>query len=309
MNRFMNNMLYPDAPFHTLPTNPDYTRIAQSIVALFQALSGHLTNAPVKGNPLSNVVFVDGGTTLPTSMQNGSIQTPFKTFTQAMASPQLATNGAIIATSGDYTTDGTIICPVGVTLTINAVSSIQQTAYEAPYPVPTPQVKLWAFVFSGADTATSNLIATGVNIPNTLIKPDNGVIQLKDCIVGVVGAPLSFLYMDNSTLLTSADVRSVNATNSTFYQGDGGATIDLDETVPSYLLGCVGRTGMAWLNPSGTVYVDPWSYDVVNTFVNGSAVIRGMPIQTLVGTTVQEQLNSIASALVNLHLAIDNRTP
>jgi hypothetical protein len=309
MDRYLNTTLNPDAPFHTTPSTPSYVRIAQSIVALWQALSGHLTNAPFVGNPLSNVVFVDGGTTLPTALQNGSIQSPFKTFGQAMTSPRLTDNGTILATAGDYIGGGAVVCPVGRTLSIVAIGELQQTDYVSPYPVPTPLVQILSFEFSGVDAGTSNLVASGLYIATTITKPDNGIVQLRNCTVGTINAQLSFLYMDHSTLMTAADVRSVNASNSTFYQGDGGTAIDLDETVPSYLLGCMGRTGMSWFAPSGTVYVDPWSYDVVNTVVNGAVALRGLPVQSLVGTTVQEQLNSIASALVNLHLAIDNRTP
>ena len=309
MDRFLGNTIYPDAPFHTLPSTPNYARIAQSIVALWQALNGQLNNVPFGGNPLSNVVWVDGGTLIPTGQQNGSIQTPFKTFTQAVASPRLATNGTIIATAGNYITDGSIIFPVGGTLSIIGVSELQQTDYSAPYPVPTPLVQIYRWVYSGSDAGTSNLSMSGVAVQLEITKPDNGVVQLRNCTASRVDAPLSFLYTDHSTLMLGADVRSINAESTTFYQADGGTSIDLDETVPSYLSNCMGRTALNWFAPSGTVYVDPWSYDVVNTVVNGAVELKGLPTQTLIGTTVQEQINSIASALVNLHLAIDNRTP
>jgi hypothetical protein len=309
MDRFLGNTIYPDAPFHTLPSTPSYVRIAQSIVALWQALNGQLNNVPFGGNPLSNVVWVDGGTLIPTALQNGSIQTPYKTFTQAMASPRLATNGTIMATAGDYFTDGTVTSPVGRTLTIIAISELQQTNYESPFPVPMPLVRIAAFEFSGSDAGTSNLVCSGLEIPNSIVKPDHGIVQLRNCTVGTIDAELTFLYLDHSVLLITASVMSVNASSSTFYAGDGGTALDLDETVPSYLNACMGRTAMNWFAPSGTVYVDPWSYDVVNGVINGSVALRGLPTQTLIGTTVQEQLNSIASALVNLHLAIDSRTP
>lgn len=309
MNRFLNSTIYPDAPFHTLPSTPNYARISQSIVALWQALNGQLNNVPFGGNPLSNVVWVDGGTLIPTGQQNGSIQTPYKTFTQAIASPRLTTNGTIMVTAGDYFTDGTVTCPVGRTLSIIAISELQQIAYESPFPIPAPLVRIASFAFAGSGAGTSNLVCSGLEIPNAIVKPDNGIVQLRNCTVGTVDAELSFLYLDHSTLMVGADVRSVNASNSTFYAGDGGTSIDLDESVPSYLNACMGRTALNWFAPSGIAYVDPWSYDVVNTVINGAVELKGLPTQSLIGTTVQEQLNSIVSALVNLHLAIDNRTP
>lgn len=64
--------------------------------------------------PLSNILYVDAGTTVDDGYQNGAITTPFKTIEQAYTANPAAT---IIATPGDYSSRG------GATASITAFAS------------------------------------------------------------------------------------------------------------------------------------------------------------------------------------------
>jgi hypothetical protein len=58
---------------------------------------------------LSDVVYVDGGTTVPPANRNGNIETPFATITAAIAA--LPNGGTVLATPGDYSGEGAIVGP------------------------------------------------------------------------------------------------------------------------------------------------------------------------------------------------------
>lgn len=58
--------------------------------------------------PLSNTVFVDGGTTVPIGDQDGSIAFPFATLTQGLNAMGASTAFTVFMTPGDYSTESDI---------------------------------------------------------------------------------------------------------------------------------------------------------------------------------------------------------
>lgn len=66
---------------------------------------------------LSNVRFVDKATTVPTTLQNGTLSAPFATLHQgvaALAAPALSTGGTLYIVPADYSTEGPLAIPAGL---------------------------------------------------------------------------------------------------------------------------------------------------------------------------------------------------
>jgi hypothetical protein len=94
-------------------TPANYANIALAIIALFTEISAvsllGLPPGSVGNNPLSNIFYVDLGTTVPAAEQNGSIGTPFTLITDAIAAiVAIGGEGTILLTPGNYVPQGNI---------------------------------------------------------------------------------------------------------------------------------------------------------------------------------------------------------
>jgi hypothetical protein len=309
MNRYLGQFLNQDSPFHTVPSQPDYAFMARSIVNLFLELDNLLADVAFPGNPLSNVVFVDGGTDLPTTMQNGSIQSPFKTITQAMGFAPFAFGGTIVICPGYYDAEGNLPLTGSKNWRFIGIDSSIPSGFVYPPTTPNPSIVIAGFATVGG-VAQVNFSGTNLQILGVFECDGTGTIQFSNCKIGSINTPDEDVYLTNSYIVTLINALSLKAESTSFEntgEGYSSTTINSD-TLGAWFNHCTGKTSVSFGGDPGVIHVDPWSYNVIGTIDNGSLEIEGFPIQSIIGTTEQQQLNSIVSALVALHLAVDNRT-
>jgi hypothetical protein len=309
MNRYLGQFLAPDSPFHNVSSQPDYSAMARSIVNLYMQLDNILADVAFPGNPLSNVVFVDGGTDLPTELQNGSIQSPFKTITQAMAYFPFAFGGTIIICSGYYDTEGVLPLTGTKKWRFIGIDAFSPSGFVYPPTTPNPSIVIAGF-YSVGGVAQIDFSGVNLSILGSFESTGTGTLQFTNCEINTIDASGEDVYLKDSYIHTLINASSLKAL-STFFEDTGESTVATnidDESLGAWFDHCTGKTSIAFITPTGTIHVDPWSYGVIGTVVNGNIVIEGFPIQSITGTTEQEQIDSLVTALVNLHLAVDNRT-
>lgn len=158
--------------------------------------------------PLSNTVFVDGGTTVPDPDQDGSIARPFETVTEALAAiGSFATPYTIFMTPGDYSGEADIALPATPNISIGFVGF---SAYYGLGAV-TPELSAIMPGFTGGD---STQIIHFVNcIWNTRPITPAGTLRMDWC--RVLGASGSALFTANNMTLYYSTITQRIATTGT----------------------------------------------------------------------------------------------
>jgi hypothetical protein len=232
---------------------------------------GSLTN-------LSNVLFVDGGTTVPGGDQTGNIETPFATITAAVAAAPVGAT-VIVVTAGDYTGEADISLTRTNTLTITNWNPSPQALELVTslfsdlvlLPNITGQVQQLVLVGCGyqhiditgelavsncIDNALGTIIADDFGATGTLLRsnitlngpggaaPANCV--LKDCAWAGSG-PLQILcaIVDPNALQVRLNNVDFQSTEVDFVASEGGGTVFTDEfSYQSFRRLAAGLTGM-----------------------------------------------------------------
>lgn len=308
-NRFLGNFIAPSTGFGTTPSTPDYAGIAQVIVTLYNSMKTWLTNPSYSVGSLSNVWYVDKNTTQPVAAQNGSINSPYHSISQAItANPGM--DATLLIVQGNYTAEGVISIPSANFISLIGIRP-QMPGMDGP--VSAPHVSLAGIQITGVLPTLLQLNNVRITGVGSLTADDacTGSIELQNSITSTITARGMNIVSTDSIINVLCECASLNANLTTF----GGACV-INITAPLlvptvWITNCV--SGLVTINypagPFGMVSVDLWSYANVFNVNFGTLNINGLPRHTMIGTTVQEQLDSIAAGLVaNLHW-IDSRTP
>jgi len=139
----------------------------------FLRAGGTVVNGTIVRNdaeyPLSDTMYVDNGTVIPTATQNGSITSPFKTITQAVT--VLSAGGIIYITPGDYSTEAPIASALPFTfINLDSECDISGTSVvELPTITNTDNITLKGCICkppAAANSTTDELIVDNCSIGN-----------------------------------------------------------------------------------------------------------------------------------------------
>lgn len=262
--------------------------------------------------PLSRTYYVDPNTETPILEQDGSIAAPFFTLTYALevvlAGP--FSESLFLLVAWDYSAEPALVIPTNVRLQLQGL----------------PRAGIGG---TNANPVVGDITQTlgGEQGKLTLVNLEcggtwelAGEVECIGCVGiaiapgsdGVDPSPVAFTIRGGS--VASIDAAAGTVDGATF--GPSPVTIDLTAsplTVTNSELGGMAPT-VTFAEEGGVVRHDlqtEGTAGVVPPFVVnlGETERLALPVQVLVGTTVQQQLNSIAAALVALGLAIDSRTP
>jgi len=239
----------------------DYSAVATGIIAVYTEFVTKLQDS--SGGPsfqnLSNVIFVDGTTVVPSVSETGNIEFPFGLMSDGITA--VPTGGTIYLTPHDYTAQGTPIILKDMTVKALGIATFSAITIQ-----------------SGVTAVTlENIICTG-----TLTVPSTCTITLNNCIVGdqIVGNDC-ILFANNCSISGNVSCSVVIADNCSF--------VDV-----FYISGSLSTiTNSGWLHPhliytnsAGTLSLDGATY---NNWLSNSGVIANGRIQlhnSLLSTTV-----------------------
>lgn len=215
--------------------------------------------------PLSNVLYVNQGTTIPTGNQNGSIGTPYKLAATALTA--LAGAGSLLLTPGDYSAEGVlhvtksvewlpIADPTTSQLTVAGFNMTSGVNLNLNYTAVTGNIALSTF------TLTANSCSIAGNITGTGV-----VVTYNNTFIGgTIGC--SFIQASNSAFNGNITCSGTSAqfTNCTFdsaisitFSGAAG-TVTLDSaSLASFI-----AAGVTVINGSFALLQSPNSLTVTN---------------------------------------------
>jgi len=262
-----------------------------------------LAAAPSGGvTPLSDVVWIDGGTTVPLVDQDGSIGAPYATIQQAldgMSGTQLC---ALIC-PGDYTAE---VLSFGTNIKVQ-LQGVARPGAGAGFNGANAMIGSLTTI-SGGEQGSLTL----VNLECTQNLELAGSVVCVDCInVFIVPSGLDFCSFEIfGGLLQGLDAAGGTIDGVIFGPAPGSLQLDSNVTVTnSNLIGSA-------LTVTFTAAPGVVSHDLATegtgpvpafTITNGTAVRLALPVQSITGATEQEQIDSIVLGLVALGLATDNR--
>lgn len=232
--------------------------------------------SPVTLLNLNGVLFVDGNTTA--TSPNGNIESPFTTLAEGLAAFDPANGGVVYLTPFDYSTE---------TIIIEDDTKIQGLGDKNS--IVTARV--------GPLTVNNDLICVNLDLASGAVAPiviNNASIELINCVLGNpinVGAAADAVARIESTRVgndvdfTGGDVTEIRFLNCTF---QGGITIVADDIISDGFSAAAAL--IAGINISGWLV-----YNKLGA------------VQSITGTTEQEQIDSIVAALVAVGVATDDR--
>lgn len=157
---------------------------------------------------LSNVVWVDLGTTVPLAGQTGNIEAPFHTFAQALAA--LPDGGTIIATPGDYFEAPLVIATSGS----NSISIVNASGLQTTPPFTSHTTQL---VNLPAIASCNNaLFLQGCSSTGRPITAVSAPLWLIACFIESATVTSFELHATLTTLIDTAAVVVVVASENTF---------------------------------------------------------------------------------------------
>jgi hypothetical protein len=167
-NLFVRGAGYPVSGVVT--TQGNWTIVATALVALIRqgdaaATAGGIVFPPLGGSftNLSNVLFVDKGTTVALSSQTGNIERPFATLQQLNAG--LPHGGTARITPGDYTGSGplnlTVTAPICLTNQADNPEFVGQLVVNCPDITAVSTLSLINMYLSGTVTASTLSVQNG----------------------------------------------------------------------------------------------------------------------------------------------------
>lgn len=265
------------------------------------------------GTPLSNVVFVDGGTSVAPASQDGSIGSPYSTLAAALTANAL-TGGTFLITPGDYSAE---VLPV---LSLDFPWHFVGLAFDAPDAFNQgPSTLLGAVTFAdGAVVPFSEASFRSIKM-GALTFPSVGGLALTDSAFTLV----------QSGAAEKASIKAFNC----FFDSSGVECSTFDGDLCSFfgsqtivadggfirLTRCRGQTSVNCTGAPGEVHVDPWSVPVLLTITSGTVITEWSPgavafnaqIQNLTASLAspQAQIDDIVAAGVALFFWTDNRVP
>lgn len=250
----------------------DYSTVAAGIIAVYTEFVTQLQDNNVESTfqNLSNVIFVDGSTVIPTNVETGNIEAPFALLSTAITA--LPTGGALWLTPLDYSVQGL------VTLSKNA--SIRSLGAGTNFSALTLAAAVTQFDMSDC-TVSGNVSGSSIGGSVTLrrckvngsLTDTQAVVTLEDTAVGNT-ISIADLIATNCTIfraITLSDVSAVltnctfNTASITFSGSAGVATMD-------------GYTYANWLAAGGTI-------------TNGTIVVDNSLPSVSVAVTVPVLLN------------------
>ena len=257
------------------------------------------------GVALSNVLWVDKGTSVPLADQTGAAGAPFETIQQAL---DAQANPTILICPGDYSAE---FLEFGTNRKITLQGVVKPgagTAYGA-----TSNALIGPMLMTqGGEQGHLQLINLEFN-SNILIA---GIVVLVDCIgiplnPGLLGedpAPADFQIWGGTVIFIDAAGGYIHG--ATF---DPSASIFLASNflhVTDCNLQAV-TLPITFPNEGGSVLYDLASEGTGGTpaftVTGGTAARFALPVQSITGATEQEQIDSIVTGLVALGFAVDNR--
>ena len=243
-----------NSPTYQSPSN--WNSAAAACIALvlecdiYFAGQGITPPSPGNSTNLSNVIFVDGGTTVPSASQNGNIESPYATIQEGInACP---TGGLVFCTTGTYAENPVIAKTINIqTITMPWNGIADNLSLGNPEGIISGDVTISAGLTSLTGFQLNNLVLTG------------GTTILNSCTVNVTvnnaeGLTWGNLIANDTTFSNTIDVKSFQTNNCIV----SGISITI-ETNPStsacYLENTslpTANTGIAFVGPIGTVNVD-----------------------------------------------------
>jgi len=245
----------------------DYSAVAAGIIAVYTEFATQLqdTNAEETFVNLSNVIFVDGSTIIPTGRETGNIEAPFALFSSAIVA--VPTNGALWITPYDYTSQGTLIVTKSLSMRTFGVGCVLSALT----------------LSSGATTFdVKDLTITGAINGSSF----GGSIMLSHVTVsGKVTDSNATLVVDNSTFGNTISAANLQASTCTFF-----AAITLSNTSAvlsncSFVVASITFSGAAGIvNMDGSTYAS-W-LTAGGTITNGTIVVENSLPSVSVAVTV-----------------------
>ena len=261
------------------------------------------------GVPLSNVVFVDGGTVVAPADQDGSIGSPYGTLAAALTAAAV-TGGTFLLTPGDYSAE---VLPV---LSLDFPWSFVGLAFDAPDAFNQgPSTLLGDVTFAdGAVAPFSETSFRSIKM-GALTFPSVGGLALTDSAFTLV----------QSGAAEKASIKAFNC----FFDSSGVECSTFDGDICSFfgsqtiiadggfirLTRCRGQTSVNCTGSPGEVHVDPWSVPVLATITSGTVITEWNPgaaafnaqIGSITGVDVLDILNTVIAAGVAQFLWTDDR--
>ena len=245
----------------------DYSAVATGIIAVYTEFITKLqdTNTEETFVNLSNVIFVDGSTIIPSGSETGNIESPFGLMSDGITA--VPSGGTIYLTPHDYSAQGTAVIVKNMSVKTLGLATFATITVQA-----------------GVTAVTlENITCTG-----TLTAPSGCTLILKNCIVGnqIVGNDC-VLFVNNSSITGNVSCSVVIA--------DGCALSDTFSVSGS--LSTITNT--SWLHPhlifngsAGSLSLDGQTY---NNWLANSGIIANGKIMLL---------NSLLSASVAVTVPI-----
>ena len=248
----------------------DYSAVATGIIAVYTEFVTKLqdTGSEETFVNLSNVVFVDGSTIVPSGSETGNIEAPFGLVSDGITA--VPTSGTIYLTPHDYTAQGTMVIIKSLTAKGLGIATFSGITIQA-----------------GVTAVTLE----NINCTGTLTAPDGCTVTLKNTTVGnqIVG---------NNCVINANGTSVTGNVSCNVVIADGCSFVDTF----SVSGGISVVTNTTWLHPhviftgsAGTLSLDGETYNnwLSNSGViaNGSIQLRNSLLSTSVPVTVPILLN------------------
>lgn len=261
------------------------------------------------GPPLSNVFFVDQAAA---TGGDGSIGKPYNTLLAAVTAH--AAGGTFILTPYDYSAETIPALADGNWSFWGAQLGAVPGGF-APFVVPTPAPPTFLPALTiGAGGSASQISFRSVTAAALTVRQSCAVL-LQDC---------SF---DAALFDTAADGSATLRAERCFFNSSGvggsalgdcqfndcgfwGSQTILTNGTNVQITRSYGQTNVTFSGAAGTVNLDPFSRAAIDmpVLTNGSRAVVGLPVQSITGGTLQDQLDSLVAAGVALGLWTDDRS-
>jgi hypothetical protein len=250
----------------------DYSAVAAGIIAVYTEFVTKLQDGS-GGNVfqnLSNVIFVDGTTVIPTLSETGNIESPFALLSSAISA--VPTEGAIWLTPLDYTAQGTIAVTKDMAMRTFGVGTVLSAVSLADAVI---VFDIDKFTITGNFTGGS----TG------------GRLSITRCTLGgkIIAANYNVTLEDDS-IADTVSAADLSATNCKFFRA-----ITLSDTT-GLLKECdFDVASITFSGAAGIITMDGYTYHnwlvKGGTITNGSIVVNNSLLSASVAVTVPILLN------------------
>ena len=247
----------------------DYSAVAAGIIAVYTEFVTQLQDTSTGGafQNLSNVMFVDGTTALPTGSQTGNIELPYALLSTAITN--VAAGGVLWLTVHDYTAQGT------VTVTKNL--SFRSFGSGA--------------ILSALTQSTGSFSSSDINVTGVFTGIAGSQSTFKNTTFGgsYIGST-STVSLDTVTVDSTFGSSTLTATNSTF-----NGAITLSGTTASFVNCKFAGSNITFSGSAGIATMDGFSYAnwlaSLGTITNGTIVVNNSLPSASVAVTVPILLN------------------